>query len=198
MRTLLELGLAALGQTNVRERAHPHLRALAQETGETATLSLLVGDHRVYADQVESSHPVRQLIQIGATAPLHFGASGKAMLAFLPQGTAAAILHKVADHTATRADGKPLDLRALEQSLEAIRRLGYATSQSERILGAASAAAPVFDHRGHVIASISVAGVTVRHGAPELGRFGELVRESAARLSAELGWTRQPDAVPAA
>ncbi len=193
----VRLGLAALGQMNIRERALPYLRALAAATGETATLSLLVGEHRVYAEQVESSHPVRQLVQIGAGAPLHLGASGKAILAFLPPARIAAILHTAARAHPTRVDGTRLDLRALEQSLEQIRRCGYATSQSERVLGAASAAAPVFDHRGSVIASISVASVTIRHTSADLARFGEQARECAARLSAELGWAG-PLGAPAA
>jgi DNA-binding IclR family transcriptional regulator len=56
------------------------------------------------------------------------------------------------------------------------------------VQGAASAAAPVFDHHGNVVASISVAGVTVRHGPRELEQFGKLAAAAAERLSAELGW----------
>lgn len=62
---VVRLGLVALGQTNIRQRAIPLLRELAAESGETATLSLLVGDHRVYAEQVESAQAVRQSVPIG-------------------------------------------------------------------------------------------------------------------------------------
>jgi IclR family transcriptional regulator, acetate operon repressor len=183
----VRLGLAALGRINVRERALGHLRALAAETGETATLSVLVGDRRVYAEQVESDHRVRQTIQIGESAPLYLGASGKAILAALPPARRAAIVRAASDPSIRRADGSRIDAAALNRELTSIRRRGYATSQSERILGATSSAAPVFDHGGQVVGSVSVAGVTVRHGAAETERFGRLARAHAERLSAELG-----------
>jgi IclR family transcriptional regulator, acetate operon repressor len=188
----VRLGLAALGQLNIRERALDHLQALAAETGETATLSVMVGDRRVYADQVECSQRVRQTIQIGDSAPLYLGASGKAILAFLPPERRATVVQAAANPTVTRADGAPVDTEALDAELTAIRQRGYATSLSERILGATSAAAPVFDHRGQVVGSISVAGVTIRHGLAELERFGELARVAAGRLSVELGGQQSP------
>jgi DNA-binding IclR family transcriptional regulator len=49
----------------------------------------------------------------------------------------------------------------------------------------------VFDYHGNVVASVSVAGVTVRHGRKELEHFGRLAAAAAERLSAELGWTGQ-------
>jgi IclR family transcriptional regulator, acetate operon repressor len=188
----VRLGLAALGQLNIRERALRHLQVLAAETGETATLSVMVGDRRVYADQVECSQRVRQTIQIGDTAPLYLGASGKAILAFLSPERRAAVMHGAANPTVIRADGAPVDTEALDAELTAIRQRGYATSLSERILGATSAAAPVFDHRGQVVGCISVAGVTIRHGLAELERFGELARRAAGRLSVELGGEQSP------
>jgi IclR family acetate operon transcriptional repressor len=183
----VRLGLVAVGQMRIRERALPYLRELAAETGETATLSLLVGDHRVYAEQVESAHPVRQSVPIGANAALYVGASGKAILAFLPAARRALILGQASHSAVMRADGQPLDVAALATDIDEIRRRGFAISQSERALGAASAAAPVFDHHGDVVASVSVAGVTVRHGPAELLEFGALAAKCAGRLSAELG-----------
>jgi DNA-binding IclR family transcriptional regulator len=185
----LRLGLVAVGQMRIRERALPYLRELAAETGETATLSLLVGDHRIYAEQIESAQLVRQSVPIGANAALYAGASGKAMLAFLAPARLRAIVQQAA--LARRADGQLIDADALTAEIEEIRHRGFATSQSERVLGAASAAAPVFDHHGDVVASVSVAGVTVRHGQAELHAFGRLAAHCAARLSADLGHTRR-------
>jgi IclR family acetate operon transcriptional repressor len=184
----LRLGLVAVGQMRIRERALPYLRELAAATGETATLSLLVGDHRVYAEQIESAHPVRQSVPIGGNAALYIGASGKAILAFLPASRRSAILRQAAHVAPQRADGQLVDFEALLTEIDEIRRRGFAMSQSERALGAASAAAPVFDHHGDVVASVSVAGVTVRHGPIELAEFGELAATCAASLSADLGY----------
>ena len=188
------LGHAALGKMDIRGRARPLLRELAAETGETATLSTLAGDGRVYAEQIESTQPVRQSVRIGEVAPLHAGASGKAILAFLPEGRRESILARLTKARVTLADGSKLDPSVLKRDLDAVRRRGFATSQAERILGATSAAAPVFDSHGDVVGSVSVASVTVRHNKADLARFGELARRYADRLSAELGWPgRAPD-----
>jgi IclR family acetate operon transcriptional repressor len=193
----VRLGLVAVGQLNIRARALAFLRELAAETGETATLSLLVGDQRVYAEQVESVQRVRQSVQIGATAPLFVGASGKAMLAFLPAARRLAIVSAAVEARARHADGRAIQSESLARELDQVRRRGYATSHNERELGAASAAAPVFDHHGEVVASMSVAGVTVRHGPDDLARFGELVKRYAERLSASLGSTGRAVALAA-
>jgi IclR family transcriptional regulator, acetate operon repressor len=185
-RRAVRLGLVAVGQLNLRERALPYMRAMSEATGETTTLSVLVGDARVYAEQVESTKQVRQAIQIGASAPLYVGASGKAILAFLPSAQRASLVHQASG--LRHADGSSIDAAELQRELDEVRSRGFATSQNERIVGAASSAAPIFDNRGDVVGSISVAGVTVRHREPDLCRFGELAAANARRLSTELGW----------
>ena len=182
------LGQVALGQMDIRARARPILRELAAQTGETATLSTLTGDARVYAEQIESTQPVRQSVQIGSAAPLYLGASSKAILAFMPERRSDTILTNAAKAGVTLIDGSRLDVKALRTELATIRKRGFATSQSERIVGAVSSAAPVFDHHGDVIGSISVASVSVRHGKADLIKFGDVVRGAADRLSTELGW----------
>lgn len=166
------LGLARAGSAgdDLRRRALPHLHAIRDRTGETATLSLLRGHVRVYTEQLEGRHAVRQTVEVGAEAPLHLGASGKAILAFLPE------------------DARPAAARGagLEAELERIRRQGFAVSQGERIAGAASVAAPVFDRTG-VVGSISAAGVIARSDARTTARYGQIVRTEARALSRELG-----------
>lgn len=182
------LGRAALGQMDIRARARPLLRDLATTTGETATLSVLAGNERVYAEQIESTHPVRQSVQIGSAAPLYVGASSKAILAFLPERRSDTILAQAAKNGVTLVDGRRLDTKALRNELSVIRRRGFATSHGERVVGAVSTASPVFDHDGEVVGSVSVASVSVRHGKSDLLKFGDVVRDAADRLSTQLGW----------
>lgn len=173
---------------DIRARARPILRDLASQTGETATLSTVAGDERVYAEQVESTQQVRQSLQIGSVAPLYLGASGKAILAFLPARRSEAILSRAAKLGVTLADGSRLDVKSLRAELGTIRRRSFAMSRGERIVGAVSSAAPVFDHHGEVVGAVSVASVSVRRGRGDLLKFGELARFSADKLSMELGW----------
>jgi IclR family transcriptional regulator, acetate operon repressor len=157
---------------DIRRRALPHLEAVRERTGETATLSLLRGGMRVYVEQIESRQAVRQTVTLGGEAPLHLGASGKAILAFLAEERWPAAVRG----SALRAD------------LERVRRRGYAVSRSERIPGAASVAAPIFDRTGGVLGSLSAAGVLARSDARTAARYGAAVVVEAQALSRELGW----------
>ena len=190
----VRLGVVALSQIDVRQRARPSLVALAAETGETATLSVLDDTQRIYVDQVESVQPVRQTVQLGRPAPLFIGASGKAMLAFLPAPRRGPLIDDAIRVGVRQADGSTLDESTLLADLDEIRRRGFAISISERILGAASAAAPILDRHGDVVACISLASVTVRHGRAELLGVGPRVRDYAERISAELGYAVTVDA----
>ncbi len=183
----LRLGLTALAHTDIPSRALPYLRNIRDGTGETAILSLLRGDVRVYAEQVESREAVRQSVQVGQEAPLHLGASGKAILAYLPAAQRAAALQRAKG--AKLADGAPVKMATLEADLERIRRRGYAISRGERVAGAAAVAAPVFDHSGVVIGSITAGGVTVRSDPQRIAGYGAIVRSEGESLSRELGWT---------
>lgn len=182
----LQLGLVALAQVDVRRLALPYLLALRDRTGETTTLSLRVGRERLYVEQVESLQGVRQIVQVGARAPLYLGASGKAILAFLPPADQAAVLAEA--RAARLLDGTPLDCERLIAELGTVRTCGYAVSLSERLAGAASVAAPVFDHTSTVLGSLSIAGVTARQNRAALEALGPEVRSVAGQLSAALGW----------
>lgn len=189
--TALRLGLAALARADLHRLALPHLRRLRDRTGETATVTVLSDDERVYVDQVESGHPVRQIIEVGTRAPLYLGASSKAMLAHLPVERREHVLAGAIG--ASKADGSKLDTDVLRRDLDIIRSRGFAISRGERVAGAASVAAPVFGHDAGVLGSISIAGVTARQSAADLEALGPLVRDAALALSHELGWHPAPE-----
>jgi IclR family transcriptional regulator, acetate operon repressor len=182
------LGRAYLARTDVRAMAAPELRALAAATGETATLSLRRGDTRLYVDQVVPEQELRMEVTLGIPYPLHAGGSSKAFLAFLDEAEIEAYvsrhpLNSLTDRTIT-------DPAKLRKELAAIRKRGYATSLGERQAGAASIAAPIFDHDGHVVAVLSVAGPAARF-QPDAAEAADALTSAAARVSAQLGY--QPE-----
>jgi DNA-binding IclR family transcriptional regulator len=63
----------------LRRRIRPTLVRLRDETGETANLIVLNGDHGLYVDQVESRHALRHAGWTGRQIPLT-GATGAALL----------------------------------------------------------------------------------------------------------------------
>ncbi|SEG54742.1 DNA-binding transcriptional regulator, IclR family [Thermomonospora echinospora] len=182
----IALGRAYLARMDLRAMAAPELRRLAQQTGETATLSIRRGDTRLYVDQVVPPNELRMEVSLGIPYPLHAGSSSKVILAFLDDIEVDGYLRR---HPLEALTDKTLvDEGRLRKELAAIRRRGYATSLGERQEGAASVAAPIFDHDGRVIAGLSVAGPLTRF-KPRLNECAPLVVESAVRISAQLGHT---------
>src|SRR5438034_10354208 len=56
---------------------------LRDVTCETVTYSILMGDQTVVIDQVVSANVTSTRFELGASAPLHAGASGRVILAYL-------------------------------------------------------------------------------------------------------------------
>lgn len=180
----LALGLAYLERVDVRDRARPVLEELTELTGETATLSIRHGGARVYVDQAFPAAEIRMTVRIGERFPLHAGSSSKAFLAFLPEEEQAEYLSgelvKITDETI-------VDPEVLRAELRAIRGRGFARSFGERQLGAASVAAPVFDHDGKPVAVISVCGPMERFRGRTDAAAKQLLEQTRG-LSRQLGF----------
>jgi DNA-binding IclR family transcriptional regulator len=158
--TAVGLGTKAWSQLDVRSLAAPMLRRLRDQTRETATLSVLVGNRRIYLDQYESPQEVKMVIEIGPQFPLHTGASSRSILAFLPQAFIDEVMTELIDVRPT------VDAEEYLRGLAQVREQGYATSTNERNTGAASIAAPFFDASGNVLGSISSSGPAARYAEP--------------------------------
>jgi IclR family acetate operon transcriptional repressor len=180
----LGLGPKYLGTLDIRRVAADELASLSRETNETATLSVRVGDRRVYVDQVTPHREVLMSVQLGLAHPLHAGSSSKAFLAFLPPEEIdrylAGNLESVTDRTVT-------DVDELRKELEIIRERGWSRSTGERQPGSGSVAAPVFDRQRFPLAVVSVCGPAERLSGEVDMCVGHLLAATA-RISARLGF----------
>lgn len=176
----IELGLRAVGAADIRALALPFLFDLRDATGETATLSLLIGSERAHLAQIESEQEVRMSVELGRRLPLYAGASGHAILAFLPDDQLAAYFATVPLTPLTQAT--ITDERRLRTALERTRALGYAVSAGERSRWASAVAAPVRS-RGTVIGSVGICGPHERFTPDQITRFAEAVTAASAEIS---------------
>ena len=177
---LLRLTSGVLRGSEVSMIALPHLRDLRRKTRETVTLNLRDNDQRVVVERLDTSHEIRYVAEIGWPLPLHVGAGGKAILAFMGETEVLGILED-ASLSATR-------VRKLKRDLREIRGAGTAYTLGERLPGAGSISAPVFDHEGAPIASVNVLSLEARLNAATVRNFRRLVRAAAMAVSGELGW----------
>lgn len=179
----LRLGRSGYANLELRARALPFLRSLHHDTWETVTVSVLAGRERVPVDQLVSPQEVKLAVELGRPFPLHAGASGRAILAFLPEAARDSLLHEPLERLTAETVVDPDRLLLL---LAATREAGVAVSRGERQEGAASVAAPVFDHDG-VTGAMTVCGPLFRFDERAVQRYGQLVRAAADELSRELG-----------
>ena len=157
---------------NLRERALPVLGWLRDESGETATVSELVGVSRVYLDQVPSRQEIRMTVEVGRPFPLHAGASSRVMLAFAPPELRRQILSGPLEALTPKTI---VDREKLEEELARNGREGVTVSFGERQPGAGSVAAPLLAEGG-AVGAISVCGPVDRFDDGVVNRLRPRVR----------------------
>ncbi|TCL79463.1 IclR family transcriptional regulator [Rathayibacter sp. PhB179] len=178
------LGVAAIGlsrastrQNELHAAAAPVIARLSSATGETTILSQRQGYRRFYIDQVESAQPIRITIAVGGSYPITVGASGLAMLAFLPDADLDAALSLPLERFTERTT---VEVDALRERLVQIREQGWARTAGERVAEATSIAAPVLDEDGSPIGSLSAAYLTSRFSEEAANDLARLVKDAGA------------------
>lgn len=186
---LVRLASAVNVDLDLRRRVRPACEALAGSTRETVNLAILDRGEVVHIDQVVGSVSIVHLNWLGRRTPPHCTASGKILLAHLPEGQRRRFLdgplERFTPHTV-------VDPAALEEQLALARSRGYATTVEELELGLNAVAAPVHIGPGDVIASVVVSGPAQRMPPDRLMEFGGLAREAAAQATRSLGATLGP------
>ena len=76
----IALGALALRANDLVSVARPELESLVRETGETATLEVLVGDEVLILDGVEGPSLVGASSEVGTRWPAHATSTGKVLL----------------------------------------------------------------------------------------------------------------------
>lgn len=183
------LGWSAVYISNLdlRTDARPYMDELYKATQETISLYLLDGSTRVCIERLESPQTVRMVARVGERMPLYAGASGKTLLAFLQPEKQQEILKGL--RLARLTDKTIVDMQTLRDELALIQKRGYAISQGERVEGASSVAAPVFDMNNRVLAAINISGPSTRFTKQKLQSYADLVVHATSRLSAAMGST---------
>jgi IclR family transcriptional regulator, acetate operon repressor len=190
------LGHACL-QVDLSRRAQPYLETINQVTGETVHLAALQGDAVVTLAVREARHPVRVGTgKIGKQEGPHVTATGKAILAWLPedemQRVLASGMKRFTENTIT-------EFPAFVESLRIVRRHGYAIEREEHLSGVICVGAAIRDQAGTVIGAISASTPTMRASEEHIELMRREITAATRALSAEFGNTGvQPAAQTAA
>lgn len=174
---------------DIRRICKPHLEQLVRSTGETACLIVRRGLEHVIAEAVSAQYELCMAPNIGTTAPIHAGASGKCFLAFLSDDEAKAVikttkLKAITKDTITNPE-------SYRRQMTKVRRQGYGISQGEIHPGGAAVAAPIFDRSGEVVAVVDLRGPQLRLDRMKLNQLAPLVVKCADAISEDQGFKRQ-------
>lgn len=192
----LGIDLAAIAQAvesslDIRQLASPELGRLNAQTRESAYLCVPHDRRAVCIERIDGGFIQAAELPLGGSLPLHRGAGSLAILAFEPTNIRREYIAALSG-----ADANPFtesDVRALEDAVDRIRATGIALSEGDVTPGISTAAAPIFDHRGTVVGSISLSGLESRVKANGID-FGSLVARASRHVSAGLGYTAQESA----
>lgn len=141
----------------------PYVDALASESGETAYLTRWDRGSVVIAAVAEGRQSLRVTgLQVGFSGFEDRRASGRAVLAYLPEAAVAAVVDRLFRELAP--DERAGREATLAEKLAAVRALGYATDEEDYEPGICCVAAPYFDAAGKVAGSVTVSAPIVRLG----------------------------------
>ena len=183
---ILELSSSRVRQFNLVDTVMPELRRLNQETRESVHLAVMQGHDLVTLAKLDSSHPIRVGTDaIGKSNAAHATATGKAILAWLPEPEIARV---IAEKGLTRFTENTITEKAeLIENLRLVRRNGFALDREEFQPGVTCVGAAIRDHMGAVIGSISCSMPEIRATEAQLAAAKSAVRRCATTLSEKLG-----------
>jgi IclR family acetate operon transcriptional repressor len=182
---VVELSRVIIDRLNVRSIAKAFLGRLVSATGESANLAIPAGRAGVCVDCEPSPSSLAVTNEIGFSFAPHATACGKVFLAAAleSEGVQALPAEPLRAYTARTIT----DLPTLRAHLRTVLEQGYAADDEEWDVGVRCVAAPVYDHRGRVIAAISVSGPASRVTVDGIPRLADLVTSAAAGVSRQLG-----------
>ncbi|MTI84721.1 MAG: IclR family transcriptional regulator [Firmicutes bacterium] len=185
---LLHMGKTALDFYDLRTTARPFMKELLNRCNETTNLAVLEEGDVVYIDQLESTNLilVRMFAKVGSRGPAHCTATGKTLLAGLPEDELDKILNSISlDHF---TNATITERQILRKELAKVRSSGYALDLGERENEVKCIAAPVRNHEGKVIGAIGVSGPATRITNYYLKtELKQLVCDVAEKFSKEMG-----------
>lgn len=164
---------------DIVQLARPILDELWRETEETIALFAIRDGTLFCLAELASRQPLSISRGVGPlTQHPCQGASGKVIMANLPSSELDQLTKRLP------AGVTPASLKA---ALKKLREAGVAISHGEVIVGAVAIAAPVFDNKGQIAASLALFGPAARVSKATADRLAKKVSQAARHLSNELG-----------
>jgi DNA-binding IclR family transcriptional regulator len=162
------------------------LSKLHEEVGETSYISGWYGDNIVLQRYIEGTNAVHvRSLEIGYAGFAHARASGKAILAFLPEDRVRSYLS--IQRMARRTASTILDADQFVEHLRKVAQQGYAVDREEFADGVSCVSSAVFDRSHFPIGAYTVSLPSSRFN-DRLPSLAQAVRKAGVAASVALGY----------
>ncbi len=182
----VKLSSERLSNIELTTEARPYLSELTNIIGQSSHLAILDGSDAVYIDKVEVVRNLRLYSQIGKRIPVYCSALGKSLLMDESDKVIIDTLNKcdfvkMTDTTKMTPQEVLLEIRNSKER-------GWTLDDEEHDVGIRCIAAPIYDYRGKITATISVAGPSTIISKEKDDEIGGLVLKYANMISEKLGY----------
>ena len=192
----LQLGLISLKQADPVQAAAAELPALVQRIGHTVAIAVWGSRGATIVRLEESPAPIHVNMRHGTVFSLAGTATGRLFAAHRDAREVKALLDE--ERRRQKSDPAPAvpnmpppravpAWRDFERELDDVRRHRLARSEGETLPGVNAIAAPVFDHEGRLVLSVTAIGPASLFDLAWNGAIARELRACAARISHRLG-----------
>ena len=157
---VLELGFSVLSSKGTWDIARPFMEHLSEETRESVSAAVLDEYSVVYVSGTQFHRVISVGITVGRRFPAHCTATGRVLLAALPEEQWPDMLNAISLTRMT--DRTVTDKNAFREILKDVRAKGWALVDQELEHGLLSIAVPVYQSSGGIIGAINVGIPTLR------------------------------------
>ncbi len=183
----LRLAHLTIAHVSLQQVALTHMRRLTDACNETSLLCVYDSTRQemMFLAIIESSHPLRYSVDLNKWLPVHVGATGLAIMAYLTEAEISMIIDRT--RLAPLTSRSITERYRLEAELQRIRERGYAITSGQRTPGAVGLAAPVFNSNGEVVGDICLTIPESRFDPSIEARIAQLLKACANEVTKAIG-----------
>jgi len=183
---LFELGSKKVEKLDLLNCSKPYTKALMESVNEVVHLVIREDTEIVYIDKVEANNTISMASRVGKRNPMYCTATGKGMLAFMPEEEVLKVWNsskiiKLTKNTNT-------DFILFKKELQTINKTGYAIDNEENEIGVRCVSAPIFNINGEIAGAVSISGPVHRITEDKIDFISKEVLKYASLISEELGY----------
>ena len=180
---MLTMGIFAMKKTDITVKAFSYIKKLNELLNESVALAIWVEEEGpLFIEWEESKKPINVNVRAGSLVHLTTTATGHIFTAFLPEEKTRNIIQK-------EIEDNQIKQSELELIISFVKKEKYSYTTSY-LSGITAIAAPVFDYKKELVASICIVGVTE---GMDISKDSIVIREllkNAQELSEQLGYSR--------